>query len=157
IFRKEAMRFIQLAEQNNILIYTINTEIDHPGISSYVGQHSFDAGRLAAKMFHLANPSLREITIVNLGQESHIAKHVEDKINGFSSFFRDMGVEVVLKEQHFSEFTDKVILNREVKKRFAGQDKIKAIWFVNSRAYTFLSEAADILAPECIVLGYDLI
>ncbi|HOY14771.1 MAG TPA: LacI family DNA-binding transcriptional regulator [Saprospiraceae bacterium] len=154
LFKMETIRFARIVEHNNIPFFTINTEQEIAGITSYVGQNSKDAGKLAGSILTLRQKALSEILVITIGSDSTNAQHTADKITGLQQYLNANSIHAKIKELYIE---DKQKLNESVEDLLTTKSNIKSIWFTNSQAYTFFKIYQKSIKPDVIVLGFDIV
>ena len=159
IFFTESIQFFQIAWQNQTPVFTINTEIFHQDIKCYIGQNSYYCGQLAGRLFNKRNQKFETILALTLGHESKNAKHIQDKLEGLSSYNRNnqTGSEVI--NIAISNFQNKKVLLKEIKSIIDKLSNIGGIFFTNSRAYHVLGQDTDFdqSLSDITKIGFDLI
>lgn len=155
LFLKQTLKYLQVASQNEIPIFTINTEIKHPDIKNYVGQNSFGCGKIAGRLFYLSNKNIQKIYCITPGHSKENVQHTRDKIDGLSVFFNEIDLNVSLEEitvknfQHPDAFKDYLHLY--------GRNNV-GILVTNSRIHHFLQFLSDdVIKGNNILIGFDLI
>lgn len=155
LFYKESLKYFQVAMQNDIPVITINTEIDHSGVRTYIGQDSFHAGILAGKLFELGNPNIQKILTVTIGAHRSNAKHVDDKISGLHTYFENKSSDIDIQEMYLQE-SDLIdgALEKILSLENDGRDT--GLWFTNSKAYRCLDKL-NFDHNKPIIVGFDLV
>lgn len=158
IYTNETLEYLQIGQNNNIPFITINTELQHPNILSYIGQNSFQTGFLAGRLIQLSSAKKGPIAAINLGHGMHNAMHYSEKINGIEQFFSPHDhSDFPIITAECSEYKDPERLRAFFDDLISSNPDISAFFFTNSRAYRLL----QLLSPEEIgrynFVGYDLI
>lgn len=157
-FTQESIDYMERAQQHNIPFITINTEILHPDILCYVGQHSYNSGFLAGRLFYLRLTAGDEIIAFNLGHKLSNAQHYADKVEGLKAYNAQHGIQN--NPVFFYEFEDFLDVERlqefwqEIKEK---HPKMKAIFFTNSRAYRIVDLLSDEECKYYHIVGFDMI
>lgn len=94
LFHSEAMAIFPLLTSQNIPFVTINTEIEGVKAIAFIGQHSFQSGRLAAELLDIRNPANKEpgtYAILHINEDLDNSVHLIEKERGFRQYFKDAG------------------------------------------------------------------
>ena len=94
LFHTEAMDLFPILSTQNIPFVTINTEIEGVNAISFIGQHAFQSGRLAAELLDLRNPPSNEpgtYAVLHINEDPDASIHMIEKERGFRQYFKDAG------------------------------------------------------------------
>ena len=156
IFYKESLKFLQPAAHNGVPVITLNTEIHHSGVTTYIGQDSFQAGLLTGKLFSLLHPDIATILAITVGGHRSNAKHIDDKISGLQTFFEQQS----MKTQVLEIYIDDQAPTEEIRKTIYDQlkkDGQLGLWFTNSRTYTGMKSFDPHELESNAIIGFDLV
>lgn len=157
-FTAESLEYLEEAEKLNIPFITINTELNHADVLCYVGQNSFNSGRLAGRLFQMRLKTADEIIAFNLGHQMSNAQHYSDKIKGLKSFFIEQKMlDNPIHCYEFEAFLDEVKVKEfwlSVQKK---HPKMKAIFFTNSRANRIVKLISEEDIHKYVIIGFDMI
>lgn len=157
-FTHESMEYLDQALKLNIPVITFNTEINHPAIISYTGQHSYNSGYLAGRLLHLRLQPGDEIIAFNLGHELSNAQHYTDKINGLKAYVNDHALcdnPVFCYES--DQFEDSNKLQLFFERVQSAHPKMKGLFFTNSRAYMLIDVMSEEFIKKCNIIGFDMV
>lgn len=160
LFLKESLHYLQIAQQNDISVICINSEIQNENILCYIGQNSFECGQLAGKLFKLSNNQRDEIVVITLGHNSKNASHIENKINGLRSFNKKNNLNYRISDFFINDFKNFKMLEDFAQKELINKkDKLRGIFFTNSRANNFINatDLTERLPKNVSIIGFDLI
>ena len=159
IYREESVRFLQVALQNNVPVFTINTEINHKDILCFIGQNSYQCGLLAGRLLNNGKKHGATFLALTLGHESKNAAHIYEKVRGLKDYGLKNDLDNVIIDKAIENFADKEVLINESKKILIENPEIEGILFTNSRAYHFLDNIVyqEILHKPITTVGFDLI
>jgi LacI family transcriptional regulator len=94
LFHAEALAVVRLFMDQTIPFVTINTEIKENNGISFIGQNSFQSGRLAAELLHLRTPQsdgASTYAILHINEDLDNSIHLMEKERGFREFFKEAG------------------------------------------------------------------
>ena len=99
LFHSEALAIFPLFAGQGIPFVTINTEIKGGNGISFIGQNSFQSGRLAAELLNIKNQACKEpmsFAILHINEDLDNSMHLIEKERGFREYFKDTGKHTVL-------------------------------------------------------------
>ena len=158
VFWKESLILLKYAEEKQIPIITINSEVDFENIVSYIGQDSYKSGYLVGKLISMRLNDNDEIAIINLAHKANNAPHYSGKFLGLKDYFIDNNLdETRIHLYDFKDFMD----NNKLKKFFDDislyHKNLKILFFTNSRAYKLLNNMTKEEIDKYIIIGFDAI
>ena len=158
LFYKEAQQFVLLAEQNNIPLVCINSDLKDDRVT-FVGQDSYETGRIAGQLFSMANTGRGNILTLTLGHHASNASHIEDKINGVKDYCKQLGNKVTVSEYAIARFEEPEIIRQAAEQIISEYPGLTGIFFTNSRAHLFAdhSRLFEELSQKTTLIGFDLI
>lgn len=156
VYTYEAIEALAQAQALDIPFITINTELHHENVFSYVGQHSFSAGYLAGRLLHLRLKPEDEVVVLNLAHNLSNAQHYSDKLEGFRQYFEDNGMENPVYWYEFEYFKDPEALLHFWKTVSNKHQKIRGLFFTNSRAYHLIQLLEDAEIKRLNIVGFDM-
>jgi len=158
LYLNESKDFLELGQKSNIPFITINSEIDHENVLSFIGQSSYHSGYLAGKLFDINLQENDEIVVLNLAHKISNASHYSDKVDGILKYFHDKkSKKIKVNWYEIDNFMDESFLLNSFRDIQRKHPDLKGIFFTNSRAYRLL----NLLDPNEIksyhIIGYDMI
>lgn len=159
VYREESVAFLQIALQNNVPIFTINTELNHKDILCFIGQNSYQCGQLAGRLLNTGKKRNAKFLALTLGHESKNAAHISEKIRGLHAYSRDNNLSNVIIDTAIENFSDPEDLQNNSMKLLKENPDIEGILFTNSRSYHFINNVSykTILEKPVTTVGFDLI
>ncbi|MFV0565137.1 MAG: substrate-binding domain-containing protein [Flavobacteriaceae bacterium] len=153
LFLKESATVLQQYETLNIIVSTINNNVDSNSVKSFIGQDLHTSGRVAAKLMHSL---IREgnIAIIHIDEKYKNAIFMQQKEKGFKRYFNELnafnGNITPVKLKH-PDFEDTLT-------RFINQDPfLKGIFVTTSKAYQVADVLNHINRNDIALIGYDLL
>jgi LacI family transcriptional regulator len=155
---KEGKSFIDECIAHHIPIININTEINSQGVLAYIGQDSFQSGVLAARLISFNLQGIGHVLILNMDNKLQDAKHLQDKEEGFRSYF-DLhhSDQIHIYKLDIEDFNNRVYLLEKIKSLPISPDELSGIFVTNSRVYKLMEFAGEIFEPSITIVGFDLI
>jgi LacI family transcriptional regulator len=88
VFARDSFRLINQCKELQIPVVLINSEIKVKYPLSFIGQDSWQSGRVAAQMINYLRKPDTAIGIIHLVKELGEQKHIEERERGFRDFFK---------------------------------------------------------------------
>lgn len=154
IFHHEAVEFSKQCQELGICVVTINTDIAFEGNLSYIGQDSYQSGKLAGRL--LDNHFTEKDTLIILHMEPDIdnAVHLLNKERGFRDYYAANQASVQIHRFGLEySLPDLPEIFREI----VHQNRpVKGVFVSSSRAYIIAPLLREYQATARLV-GFDLI
>lgn len=159
VYLQETLGFFRDRDIKRTKVVTINSEFDEQYISTFIGQNSFTAGLIAAKLFHKnIHKKRRNILCVTLGHQVANSIHIKKKLDGLMAYSENHGDIFEITEVNIGNFKQPEALKHICNKLEAASNCFDGIFFTNSRALPYI-EASDWFKNKkentCVV-GFDL-
>ena len=157
VFQTETYEFIERLEQARIPYVFIDTMLEKASPLCSISQNNFQSGVLAAKLLNYSMESGDEILSISHPTHSGNFDHMQDRLNGFKSYFETLLLEkpilhsIEIVNPKFESLA--ALLNEKLNQH----PNIKGIFINNSKAYQiarYLNEN-NILSVKLV--GFDLI
>ncbi|GAA3611802.1 LacI family DNA-binding transcriptional regulator [Flavivirga amylovorans] len=155
IFLNEAKeRLIQLDKRKTPYVF-FNVELQETNYISYIGQHSFDSGTLAAKLMSLLIDNENEILIIKVRKNRNHHSAIDDRISGFKSYFKSYTPPIKIHEVILPNIKNQEAINTLIFKELTNH-KIKGL-FVPSSKVTIVANYLETYKLEGLkLIGFDL-
>lgn len=154
-FKKESMQFIGQLKKNKIPFVFIDSEIKNAGQLSYIGQDSYQSGKVSGKLLDLILPE-GNILVVHFAKEMDNQNHLVQREMGFYDWFSENN------RSHHKLFTTEVPDTTDESwmqpvNKIIQQKKIKGIFVTNSKVFFIgqLIEKSNL--KNLKVIGHDLL
>lgn len=158
LFLNEGYRIIKQCLENSLPVISVNTDIDFPGVLSYIGQNSFQAGKLAARLLDFGLQSDSTILLLTLDSSDIDGSHIIAKERGFRTYFQERkGKAIQMISKEFDPFEDKQSLRSFLKEQFDAYANITSIFVTNSRAHMVVDALSRKKLNKLNIVGFDLI
>jgi LacI family transcriptional regulator len=158
IFLQESQVILQKSRELGIPTVLINTDLEEEKVLSYIGQNSYQSGRLAARLLQLKMPAKSKLLLLNLDKQPANAKHLLDKERGLREHLAEIQPGIEVFRYDFEAFEDPIALSNFLHSVFQ-QHQFSGIFISNSRAYKVLDLVYLQLPhyPQPNLLGFDLL
>ena len=157
IFKSESIVFCNRLKKKQIPFVFIDGFIRETDFLSYTGEDIYQSGRVAGQLVDMVTPVDKDILIVNIARNLKNVHHLNNRTQGFLSYFPESGKN---KGQKISlMITDPAAENikKELNKALSKNPEIGSIFVTGSKSY----KIADYLESEGIrsvnLVGYDLL
>lgn len=156
----EAHDFLDFCSEKNLPYVLVNTSIarDDALFIGYVGQNSFQSGRLAAQLLSMVCPNNGCLSILHMEKEVDNSEHMVQKENGFLSYFENhnnVNYQCVVK--NIPTFQKRSQLKEAIQEHLEKFVDIKGLFVTTSRIHYLTSVLQEINRQDIFVVGYDLI
>jgi LacI family transcriptional regulator len=157
VMHKESKLFIKKCGEEKIPVVIIDTHISDSDCLSYIGQHSFQSGFLAAHLIHYGINEQADYLIVNISKHKDSYHQLHERAKGFKNYFTKNNLgKVSIHEIDIESHQEKEILSV----LSSALDKIKnlkGIFVTNSRVYKIASCIEKKKIKNLRIIGYDLL
>ena len=151
LFGKESTQLQKKLHERKILSTTFNSPVINE-VHHHVGQDLFLSGRVGAKLISNLISAPQQIAIVHVEETYNNASHMQEKENGFRSFFEE--------EAHAYEILTFALSSLDIRNNFGEvvqeYPNIEAYFVTTSRTYE-VANALNNLGIKKPVIGYDLL
>ncbi|MDO5981403.1 LacI family DNA-binding transcriptional regulator [Flavivirga spongiicola] len=147
-------RLIQLEQRKTPYVF-INVELQGANNISYIGQHSFDSGTLAAKLMSLLIHDNDEVLIVKVRKDNSHHSAIEDRISGFKSYFNTQASSIKINEVVLPKTKDQIAIDTFIYKTLANQH-IKGLFVPSSKVSIMAKYIEEHRLKHLKLIGYDL-
>ncbi len=158
VFSDESFRIAELAGDKGIPFALVNSNNDDIPKISYIGQDSYQSGKVAGKLIGLGLTGTVDLLVVNISRVLKNHKHILKRKTGFEAYFNELG------NQHFKlhtldiENTGQDYVNKRLSEIFNTlSGNYKGIFVTNSRVFKIASFLDDNNIRDCRLIGYDLL
>lgn len=158
LFGREGSAVLDNCEKIKLPVVIINTFLEHPHITAYIGQDSFQSGVLAARLLNFALRAGEPALILNLEKGVTNALHLMEKERGFRYYFANhphQNIEVF--SSNFDDFDNRSKLKAYLSTFTKGPSQVGGIFVTNSRAYKVIDCLEEEDLHKFVIVGFDLI
>lgn len=158
IFYHETLPFFEQWKKAGVPFVLFNTEIEDFGPLSYIGQDSFQSGKLAGKLMHYGQSEPCSILVLHIDEKTSNAAHLVKKEHGLRDYFHqaDPGklfniTALELDRADPQDFNDKLA------QALNDIGDLKHIFVTTSKAHYIASFLEDRQINHIKIIGYDLL
>ena len=155
IFTKESLAFTKKLDRKGIPYVFIESRLENSNYLAYVGSDGDNSGRVAANLIDFGISKDADILVVNLAKNLENVLHLNQRTQGFLSYFMDKGkneglkITIEIAKSKSELITDK--LNHILKQN----QNIKAIFTTGSKAYKIARYLDSNQLNDIVLVGFD--
>lgn len=154
-FKKESLHFIDQLKENSIPFVFIDSEIKDAGHVSYIGQDSYQSGKVSGKLLDLILPE-GNILIVHFAKEMDNQNHLVQREKGFYDWFSENNrYHHKLITTEVPDTTDESWMHPVLK--LIQEKSIKGIFVTNSKVFYVGQLIEKSKLKDIKVIGHDLL
>lgn len=156
VFYKETIDYIHFLDELSIPYLFININIKGLNNISFIGQHSFKSGYLAAKLMNLLLSGSGDILIPVIREniDNHLA--IDTRISGFKSYFKEKNKAVKLSEIILTNIFDQEDTHELITKHLVQNKNIQGVFVPSSYINYIAKYFKDYKLVELKLIGFDL-
>lgn len=159
-FSKEGNAFLETCKQLHIPYVLINTNITRSdeNLLAYIGQDSYQSGRLAGRLLCEKIAPTDRLVIINLEKKAHNATHLINKENGFRDYLdqNSFSSDTIIKID-FEDYDKPKKLFKLLQDKLTQHPNIAGIFVTNSRAYKVAEFLQRNSNKNIELVGFDLV
>jgi len=159
VYLQETLDFFKDRNIGRTKVVTINSELDEQYISTFIGQNSYTAGLITAKLFHKnIHAEKRRILCVTLGHQVANAIHITKKLDGLKDYSKSQGDIFEITEVNINDFQELGKLEKINAEIETSGIIFDGIFFTNSRVLPYVQASTwfkNRNQNTCVV-GFDL-
>lgn len=161
VFDREARKFMQACEEQEIPYIQINTNLQREGRFNrgYIGQDSYQSGVLAARLLGLqVHEPGKQCLILHLEKDVKRARHLAEKEQGFRDYFHNHpSLQIDVVGQSFSPAQGTDTLQAFMKQNLPPLEQLAGVFVSTSRAYLVADYFFSVAHRPISLVGFDLI
>lgn len=157
IFKEEASVFLQKVHQSKLPIICINTEISIDIPYYYIGQASYQSGKLAGKLFDMCLSNPRKLAVVQIGQTFQHPEHYIQKEKGLHDYFTNYSKEILIHSIQLDDYSNEAYLQTDFENFENEFGPFDGYFISNSKSYRFIKIANASQKARPIIIGFDLL
>jgi LacI family transcriptional regulator len=157
IFKTESISFCSKLSKKQIPFVFVDGFIQETKFLSYTGEDIFQSGRVAGQLIDMVTPEKKDILIINITRNLQNVHHLNNRTQGFLSYFPESGRNKGNKINLSLSNTIRDDIKREIDKVLTVNPNIGSIFVSGSKSF----KIADYIVSEGIrsvnLIGYDLL
>ena len=157
IFKSESIAFCSRLKTEMIPFVFIDGYIEDTDFLAYIGENSFQSGRVAGQLSDMVTPEGNDILVVTIARNIQNVLHLSNRTDGFLSYYlksgKNKGRKIILNIPHPSREN----VENALDKAFIDDPCIGSIFFTGSRSYLIASYLEKKGLKSINLVGYDLL
>lgn len=154
MFKAESTAFLEQLDKSNIPVICINTEIKTNFPYYYIGQASYQSGKLAGKLFDISLQKASKIGVVQIGPSPFQAEHYLQKLQGLNDYIQENTLPISIHAIQLENYSNVAYLQYDLNVFIEQHGPFDGYFIPNSRSYQFISL---IQSANPVIVGFDLI
>lgn len=157
-YSREAKQFIAELKNRDIPYVFIDSNMVDSGKLSYIGQDSFQSGKLAARLLDYSVPVDATILILHFAREMDNLNHLAQREKGFYEYFKS--IDPTGKRKLITmEIADPAdpLPGKKLEAALEQQPAVKGIFVTNSQVYQLAKFIEQKRLRDIRIIGHDLI
>jgi LacI family transcriptional regulator len=157
IFKTESISFCDKLSKKQIPFVFVDGFIQETKFLSYTGEDIFQSGRVAGQLVDMVTPEKKDILIINITRNLQNVHHLNNRTQGFLSYFPESGKNKGKKINLSLSNTVRGNIKKEIDRTLKNNPEIGSIFVSGSKSF----KIADYIVSEGIrsinLVGYDLL
>jgi len=154
-FKEETKVVVNKLEAKGIPYLFLNIDIDGFNNISFIGQDSYKSGYLVGKLMHLCLGDTPEFLTIKIRQNINNYHSIFKRIEGFSNYFKDNGVEVKSLHLDFNTLQDVDFVKKEINAFLEMHQTIKGIYVPSSQISVISNCIENNFKGKFCLIGHD--
>jgi LacI family transcriptional regulator len=157
IFKSESSSFCSDLNDIKVPYVFVDGFIENTDFLAYIGEDIYRSGRVAAQLIDMITPEKYDILIVNIARNIQNVHHLNNRMNGFLSYFEKSGINKGSKIIISIPDHSAGIVTSTLDKTFAENPGIGSIFMSGSKSYLIASYLEEKGYKTVNLIGYDLL
>lgn len=156
----DAEELLDVCDNLNIPYLLVNSNLDREDDNylGYIGQDSFQSGKLGAKLLSLTTEKKCTLGVIHMEKVVEYSQHILQKQKGFLSFFenkKDSKVDVVI--DRIPATLSKKSLKKSISEFLNANPETQGIFVTTSRIHYLVDVLNSLNRDDIVIVGFDLI
>lgn len=157
IFKSESISFCSVLKELKIPFVFVDGFIQDTDFLAYIGEDIYRSGRVAGQLIDMITARDSDILIVNFARNISNVHHLNNRMNGFLSYFEKSGKNAGLKIKLTIPDPSPENVKAAIDKAFFKNPGIGSIFMSGSKSYLIASYLEEIGINTVNLIGYDLL
>lgn len=155
LFLNETKIMVALLDKKEIPYIFLNIEMPDFNNISFIGQNSYKGGYLSGKLMHLSAKNKANYLITYIESKRHNNKAIEDRIQGFYSYFNKNNISFKSISLNFKDLNNLERVKQQLKEVFETHKNISGVLVPSSRISTVSGCIDSEKLKELSLIGFD--
>jgi LacI family transcriptional regulator len=157
IFKSESITFCSRLLNEKIPFVFVDGFIENTDFLAYIGEDIFQSGRVAGQLIDMVTPQKNDILIVNIARNLQNVHHLNNRTQGFLSYFDKTGKNTGKKINISISDPSPENVKIEIDKVFRKNPGIGSIFISGSKSYQIALYLEEKGLKSINLIGYDLL
>jgi LacI family transcriptional regulator len=157
IFKLESIAFCSKLFREHIPFVFVDGYIKETNFLAYIGEDVFRSGKVAGQLIDMVTPDGKDILIVNIARNLQNVHHLNNRTEGFLSYFPESGKNKRIKTNLSISNPDPANIKREMDKLFLNNPNFGSIFISGSKSYKIADYIKSAGIQSMNIIGYDLL
>jgi LacI family transcriptional regulator len=157
IFKTESIAFCEKLTKRKIPFVFVDGFIKETKFLAYIGEDIFHSGRVAGQLADMITPVGKDILVVNLARNIQNVHHLNNRTQGFLSYFPESGKNRGNKVNISIPNTEPETIETEMDRVFKQNPEIGVIFITGSKSYKIADYVIKKDLKSVNIIGYDLL
>ena len=157
IFKTESISFCEKLTKRKIPFVFVDGFIKETKFLAYIGEDIFHSGRVAGQLADMITPAGKDILVVNLARNIQNVHHLNNRTQGFLSYFPESGKNRGNKLNISIPNTEPETIKTEMDRVFTQNPEIGSIFITGSKSYKIADYITNKGLKSVNIIGYDLL
>jgi LacI family transcriptional regulator len=157
IFKAESLSFCSKLQLAKIPFVFIDGYLENTDFLAYIGENTFQSGRVAGELVDLITPEDSDILIVTIARNIRNVHHLTGRSEGFLSYFKNNGKNKGRKINLNIQHPGAGAVSEAIGKAFLDNPMIGSIFITGSRSYLIAMHLGKNQLNKVNLVGYDLL
>jgi len=157
IFKSESSLFCSLLKESDVPFVLIDGLVENTGFLTYVGENTFQSGRVAGELIGMITPSDGDILIVTIAKNIKNVHHLSKRSDGFIDYFAttnlNKGRKINITIPEPTAGSVRTAMDEVMPKNH----NFKSVFITGSRSYLIAEYLNERKSNAINLIGYDLI
>lgn len=157
IFKSESITFCAHLKKENVPFVFIDGYIENTDFLAYIGENSFQSGRVAGQLIDMITPEKSDILVVTIARNIQNVHHLTNRTEGFLSYFqksgKNKGKKIIINIPVPSAEAVKNVIDMAINDHTA----IASIFITGSRSFLIAKYLEQNDLKSINLVGYDLL
>lgn len=154
VFPGEAGFLLDACLEKHVPVILINSWMDHPAIRSFIGQDSYQSGRLAGHLMDVFLEPGDRLLVINVIRDKEVTPHFSKRQQGFTDYFS--GLDYRIDRLNTSGIEEEQV-RESLKRMHSETGPYQGIFVTNSRVHRVAGNLDVCSGDKPRLIGYDLI
>ena len=155
IFKKESQEFAKKLNKKGIPFVFLESRIKECNYLAYVGSDGYQGGRVAASVVDFGISAEDDILIINLTKDLENIHHLNQRTQGFMSYFMDHGRNQGLKITVEIPTSKSELIYEKLDSVLKKNKNIKAVFITGSKVYKIARYLINNQMEDIVLVGFD--